>query len=88
MCAKEKVIPEVTMYVNTPLGPGSLVTKVVESVDVLAKGFNMPVDMLVFSISDFDVVLGMNWLNKYKVVTDCSDASLSFVLKGVQVSTS
>ena len=34
---------------------------------------------------NFDVVLGMNWLNKYKVVIDCFDASLSCVSKGIQV---
>ena len=36
-------------------------------------------------MSDFDVVLGINWLNKYKVVIDCFDASLSFMSKGIQV---
>ena len=41
----------------------------------------MPVDMLVFPMSDFDVVLVMNWLNKYKVVIDCFNASLSFMSK-------
>ena len=55
----------------------------VESVDVLVEGCNMPIDMLVFPISDFDVVLGMNWLNHYKVVIDYFNASLSFVLNGV-----
>ena len=41
--------------------------------------------MLVLPMSDFDVVLGMNWLNKYKVVIDCFDASLSFMSKGIRV---
>ena len=45
----------------------------------------MPVDMLVFPMLDFDVILSMNWLNKYKVVIDCYDASLSFASKGIQV---
>ena len=35
--------------------------------------------------SDFDVVLGMNWLNKYKVVIGCFNASLNFLMNGVQV---
>ena len=43
----------------------------------------MPVDMPVLPMSDFDVILGMNWLNKYKVVIDYFDASLSFMLKGI-----
>ena len=80
-----KVVSNVAMCVNTPIGPGSFVTKVVESVDVVVESCNMPVDMVVLPMSDFDVVLGMNWLNKYKVVIDCFDASLSFMSKGVQV---
>ena len=80
-----EVIPDVSMYVNTPLSPGSLVTKVAKPVDVLVKGCNIPIDMLVFPMSDFDVVLCMNWLNKYKVIIDCFSASLSFMLNGVQV---
>ena len=80
-----KVIPNVAMCINTPLGPSSLVTKVVESINVLVGGCNMPVDMLVFPMLDFDVVLGTNWLNKYKVVIDYFNASLSFMTNGVQV---
>ena len=80
-----KVVSDVAMCVNTPLGLGSFVTKLIESVDVDVDGCNMPIDMLVFLMSYFDVVLGMNWLNKYKVVIDCFDASLSFVSKGIQV---
>ena len=48
------------MCVNTPLGPSTLVTKVVEYIDVVVEGCNMPIDMLVFPMLDFDVVLGMN----------------------------
>ena len=80
-----RVVSNVAMCVNTPIGPGSFVTKVVESMEVVVESCNMPIDMLVFPMSDFDVVLGMNWLNKYKVVIHCFDASLSFVLKGIQV---
>ena len=51
----------------------------------VVKFCSMSVDMLVFLMSDFNIVLDMNWLNKYKVVIDCFDASLSFVSKGIQV---
>ena len=42
--------------------------------------------MLVLPISDFDVVLGMNWLNKYQVIIDCSNAELRFNRDGKQIS--
>ena len=45
----------------------------------------MPIDMLVLPMSDFDVVLGMNWLNKYHAVIDCVKATLSLELNDARV---
>ena len=66
------------MCVNTPLGPSSLMTEVVRSVDVELEGCHVPIDMLVLPISDFDVILGMNWLNLYCAIIDCHNVTLSF----------
>ena len=55
-----KVIPYLGMYVNTPLRLSSLVIKVVKYVDVLVEGCHMPIDMLVFPMSDFGVMFSMN----------------------------
>ena len=66
------------MCVNTPLGPSSLKTEVVRSIDVELEGCHVPIDMLVLPISDFDVILGMNWLNLYCAIIDCHNATLSF----------
>ena len=45
----------------------------------------MPIDMLVLAMSDFDIVLGMDWLNKYRVVINCFNAILSFRMKDMEV---
>ena len=37
----------------------------------------MPINMLVLPISDFDVVLGINYLNKYQATIDCPRLVLS-----------
>ena len=79
------VFPDLAMCVNTPLGPGSMMTRVVKSVDVVIEKLNMPTDMLVLPMSDFDVILGMNWLNKYRVTIDCWGATLSFGLEDPEV---
>ena len=59
------VFPDLAMCINTSLEPGSMMTHVVNSVDVVIEKLHMPTDMLILPMSDFDVILGMNWLNKY-----------------------
>ena len=80
------VIPENVVYINTPLGHGSVLSRICKSVDVSIADIHLPIDMLVLPISDFDVVLGMNWLNKYQVIIDCSNAELRFNRDGKQIS--
>ena len=65
-----ELMPNVAMCINTPLGSSSLTTRIVKSVDVVIEGLHMLIDMLVLSMSDFDVILGMNWLNHYGVIID------------------
>lgn len=55
-----KVIPGLAMCVNIPLRLGSLITKIIKTINVVVEGLYMPVDQLVFLMSDFDVILGMN----------------------------
>ena len=38
----------------------------------------MSIDMLLLLISDFDIVLGVNWLKEYQVTIDCPNLELSF----------
>ena len=45
----------------------------------------MPIDMLILPMSDFDVVLGLNWLNKYRAVIDCVKATLSLELNDARI---
>ena len=73
------------MCVSTPLGPSSMLTRVVRSVNVIVGDLCMPIDMLVLPISDFDVVLGMNWLNKYHAIIDCVKATLSLELNDARI---
>ena len=80
-----EVLSDAVMYVNTPLGLGSSMTRVVKSVDMAVQDVSLPINMLVLPMSDFDVVLGMNWLNKYHVVIDCSHAILSYKVNGVRI---
>ena len=66
------------MLVNTPLGGGSILNQICRHVDIVIDEVYMPVDMLVLPISNFNVVLGMNRLNEYRVTIDCPRIEISF----------
>ena len=72
------------MRISIPLGFSSPITKLVKSVEVEIEDLHLPMDMLVLP-SDFDVILGMDWLNRYRVVIDCHEMTLSFKIRGVEV---
>ena len=55
-----EVRPNSVMCINTPLGSGSMITRVVRSLDIVIKDIHMPVDALILPTSDFEMVLGMN----------------------------
>ena len=76
------VIADVSLCISTPLGSGTMLERVCKNVDVMLSDVFLPVDTFVLPISDFDVILGMNWLNQYRVVIDCARAMLSFNLDG------
>ena len=72
-----KSVKDSVMYVSMPLCNGEKLTIVYKVIDIVIDGVHMPIDMLVFPISDFDVVLGMNWLNEYRATIDCPHMELS-----------
>ena len=76
-----EVIYDLAICVNTPLGPCSMITKIVRFVDLVVENMHMPIDILVLPMSEFDVVLGMDQLNRCCVTIHCYNAILSFKLK-------
>ena len=76
---------DIVICVNILLGPESCMSKVVKDIDVVVEDACMPIYILVIPMSDFDVVLGMNWLNKCHVVIDCFHATLSFEVNEINI---
>jgi len=48
-------------------------------VPITIGGTTFPVDFIQFDLSDFDIILGMNWLHTYGAKIDCED--LKVILK-------
>jgi hypothetical protein len=38
---------------------------------ILVEGHVMPANLVVFEMSGFDIILGMDWLSKYYACVDC-----------------
>ena len=81
-CLTPKLISDGKMCVNTLFGSGSMLSKIYRVADISIEDVHMPIDMLVLPIPDFDVVLGMNWLNEYRVTVDYPSMELSFDVSG------
>ena len=81
-----EVMSDCVCSVSTPLGARSILSKVCKNVEVLVSSVCFPMDMLVLPTFDFDVVLGMNWLNQYRVTINCPNMELSFDLGDKQLS--
>ncbi|KAG7599514.1 Retrotransposon gag domain [Arabidopsis suecica] len=51
---------------------------VVREISVVVNGVNMPTDLIVVQLKKHDVILGMDWLGKYKAHLDCHRGRIQF----------
>ena len=59
------------LHVSSPLGIKVRVDKICQDCELEISGILLTVDLRVMDISDFDVILGMDWLTAHRVVIDC-----------------
>ena len=62
---------EKSLYVNSPLGTRVSVDKICRDCKLEILGILLTADLRVMDLSDFDVILGMDWLTAHQVVIDC-----------------
>ena len=43
----------------------------------------MPVDLFILPMTEFDVILGMDWLAEYHAVLDCFARTVTFLIPGL-----
>ena len=64
------------LYVSFPLGTRVSVDQICRDCELEISGILLMVDLRVMDISDFDVILGMDWLTAHRVIVDCDVGGL------------
>ncbi|XP_070008225.1 uncharacterized protein [Nicotiana sylvestris] len=59
------------VYVSTRMGDSLIVDRIYRSCLVALSGFETRVDLLLLSMVDFDIALGMDWLSPHYAILDC-----------------
>ena len=62
---------EEPLYVSSPLGIRARIRMICRGCELEISGILHKVDLRVMDMSEFDVILGMDWLTVYRVVIDC-----------------
>ena len=75
---------ETVLNAVSPLGVTVKLGKVCKDCPLTLENRNFPTDLIVLSMSEFDVILGIDWLTKYGAVLDCVSKSITFTTLGSQ----
>ena len=59
------------LYVSSPLGIRARIGMICRGYELEISGTLLTVDLRIMDMSEFDVILGMDWLTAYRVVIDC-----------------
>ena len=62
---------EEPLYVSSPLGIRARIGMICRGCELEISRILLTVDLRVMDMSEFDVILGMDWLTAYRVVIDC-----------------
>ena len=62
---------EEPLYVSSPLGIRARIEMICRGCELEILGILLTVDLRIMDMSEFDVILGMDWLTAYMVIIDC-----------------
>ena len=62
---------EEPLYVSFPLGIRAIIGMICRGCELEISETLLTVNLRIMDMSEFDVILGMDWLTAYKVVIDC-----------------
>ena len=67
----EVEILEESLYLSSPLGIRARIGMICRGCELEISETLLKVDLSIMDMSEFDVILGMDWLTAYRVVIDC-----------------
>jgi len=75
---------DVALNAVSPLGATVKLGKVCKECMLILEGRELPADLIILSMREFDVILGIDWLTKFHAIMDCVSKSISFLIPGTQ----
>ena len=66
-----------SLHVSSPLETRVRIDHIYRDCDLEISGILLMVDLQVMYISDFDVILGMDWLTAHRVIIDCDSRRIT-----------
>ena len=72
----------VPLEISLPVRRPVLLDSVCRTVEVSFDGFSFVADLVVLSMAEYDIILGMDWLSFNRVCQDCFDKMVYFLLLG------
>ena len=70
------------LIIATPMGDSVVTSKMLKDYLVMIGYREMPVDLVLLDLQDFDVILGMDWLASYHASVDCFGKRVTFSIPG------
>ncbi|XP_070010306.1 uncharacterized protein [Nicotiana sylvestris] len=71
------------VYVSTPMGDSLIVDHVYRSCLIDRSGFETRADLLLLSMVDFNVILGMDWFSAHYAILACHTKTVTLTMLGV-----
>ena len=63
-------------HVTNPLGHSVNVNRVYKNFPIVINDREFPTDLIALPFHEFDLILGMDWLSKHRVIADCDKRSM------------
>ena len=77
---------EKSLHVSSPLGTRVRIDRICRDCELEILEIQLTVDLRVMDISDYDVILGMDWLMTHRVVINCDSRRITaYTRHGIRV---